>query len=1047
MEKWTAAVWLASQNVTAHLATALLDTTAPDADELAILRALGGSITSPGALALRLEKGLQVLAAELLPKLQELARSEASTGAELHDKFVQQGDAFTLQFGSLNTFFGGLEAKIGPPNRNIGQAMERDHIHSEDSNDEFTTSNYMMTTTPQIEWWFVAAPDRAMEWPKEGNIKEDGTSHATRRRPLPLSELKHRLHEVNAPLAVLEEPVLMLEEGLGARLYTGPMFVKYNDLLRGFGAALAGCKSNRYVTTIHVINSVIVKASKLTKAATIYRGVAGGVLPQSFWAPNAQGVRGGIEGAFMSTTFDREVALQYASQPGKPGLVFEMHMGMIDRGCELGWISQYPHERECLFAPLTGIELLGTRIEGAVLVVEARLSINLNALTIEQVISKRRKMVGDMCIAMQAEILHEARSEPSWAQLASAAVPLLPQFTATAAAPAKVLSRQAAGADADDQAAQSASTDILAAFIRDESHATMNRFYTDEPERYNDDTYLSDTISNAIGLKRAISSYPVALQQLAILHKTQDELCLRSIDVGAHVAIENVTFNFNIGPPRRHGYALWIGVAPPLEMHEGEYVIAVEQLMGHLALGAGIRFHTSVGRVLTVKAGLLPKGLVPPSNKESCCRFDAPEGSQVVGLELSAMCPSCCLNLSSWLGWLWLVVAWASPMRLVGLKVHKAPRGWHASDASATVHALVMLLQHKELHIGQRLTLALPDPQGEIAHGISALLLLSRTLTDLSFANLGFGPEPAKAIGAALGRNTTLTRLSIRHVRLGTDGAVEIFRGLHCTGSRLRHLILNHTSIDPACGAHVRAALLAPTALTELDLADNKLGPVGCEAVAEGLARNRSLEVLRLPNNVIEEAGVKAVADALITAGAASALRVLDLSKNPMGSQGGVFMGRALAINPPLKRLRMEGVGSLPWELWTPDNKWRPPFRYEIGDEGAIALVEGLRTNTNLIFLGLRGASITLLNSAELAHAMVINPELEVDFEWDVVARFDPLMLVPGCISVFGSQKRKTWWNYRMAQKLKQRQRRQSSSTPAVLGPLRSDLQEVLLRD
>ena len=448
--------------------------------------------------------------------------------------------------------------------------------------------------------------------------------------------------------------------------------------------------------------------------------------------------------------------------------------------------------------------------------------------------------------------------------------------------------------------------------------------------------------------------------------------------------------------------------------------------MGYLAMGACIRFHTSVGRVLTVKAGLLPKGLVLPSNQESCSRFDAPEGSQVVGLKLSAMFPSCCFNLSypPWLDWIWLVVAWASPMRLVGLKVHKAPRGWHASDASATVHTLGMLLQHKELHIGQRLTLALPDPQGEIAHGISALLLLSRTLTDLSFANLGFGPEPAKAIGAALGRNTTLTRLSIRHVRLGTAGAVEIFRGLHCTGSRLRHLILNHTSIDPACGAHVRAALLAPTALTELDLADNKLGPGGCEAVAEGLARNRSLEVLRLPNNVIEEAGVKAVADALITAGAASALRVLNLSKNPMGNQGGVFMGRALAHNPPLKDLR------LGYDYHAEVSGFLPPFRYEIGDEGAIALVEGLRTNTNLIFLGLRGASISLQGSAELAHAMVINPELDVDFIWEAHASFDSLMLVPGCISVFGSQKRKTWWNYRMAQKLKQRQRR---LTPAVV--------------
>jgi hypothetical protein len=65
-------------------------------------------------------------------------------------------------------------------------------------------------------------------------------------------------------------------------------FVKYNDLLRGFGDALDGCKGNKYVTTSHVINSAIVKSSKLTKATKVYRGVAGGVLPESFWRPNAQ---------------------------------------------------------------------------------------------------------------------------------------------------------------------------------------------------------------------------------------------------------------------------------------------------------------------------------------------------------------------------------------------------------------------------------------------------------------------------------------------------------------------------------------------------------------------------------------------------------------------------------------------------------------------------------------------------------------------------------------------------------------------------------------
>jgi hypothetical protein len=57
----------------------------------------------------------------------------------------------------------------------------------------------------------------------------------------------------------------------------------------------------------------------------------------------------------------------------------------VDRGCMLDWISQYTEEAEVLFAPLTGIEVQTTRTEGSVLVVEARLSVNLNALTLEQV--------------------------------------------------------------------------------------------------------------------------------------------------------------------------------------------------------------------------------------------------------------------------------------------------------------------------------------------------------------------------------------------------------------------------------------------------------------------------------------------------------------------------------------------------------------------------------------------------------------------------------------------------------------------------------------
>ena len=68
-------------------------------------------------------------------------------------------------------------------------------------------------------------------------------------------------------------------------------YVKYNDNLRQFGPALHGCKGNAYVTSCHVINSAIKKTSKLTTVARVYRGVAGGILPESFWRPNAQARR------------------------------------------------------------------------------------------------------------------------------------------------------------------------------------------------------------------------------------------------------------------------------------------------------------------------------------------------------------------------------------------------------------------------------------------------------------------------------------------------------------------------------------------------------------------------------------------------------------------------------------------------------------------------------------------------------------------------------------------------------------------------------------
>ena len=38
--------------------------------------------------------------------------------------------------------------------------------------------------------------------------------------------------------------------------------------------------------------------------------------------------------------------MHYAASRGGPGVVYEMKQGMIDRGADIGWMSQYPYESE-----------------------------------------------------------------------------------------------------------------------------------------------------------------------------------------------------------------------------------------------------------------------------------------------------------------------------------------------------------------------------------------------------------------------------------------------------------------------------------------------------------------------------------------------------------------------------------------------------------------------------------------------------------------------------------------------------------------------------
>ena len=189
------------------------------------------------------------------------------------------------------------------------------------------------------------------------------------------------------------------------RLYTGPMFVIHNGALRsmatdgivrfGLDEHLVGSSvRGRFVTTLHCINSGVIKLSRLQPKCTVYRGINGMKLRRSFVKPDVFGVRSGVEFGFMSTSLERSVAEAYSKgkNTDSPSLILEMQMGMVSRGAFLGWLSQYPDESEILLPPLTGLEVTAFKSDDVgTLVFDMQLNVNMQSMTIEEVLALRKK--------------------------------------------------------------------------------------------------------------------------------------------------------------------------------------------------------------------------------------------------------------------------------------------------------------------------------------------------------------------------------------------------------------------------------------------------------------------------------------------------------------------------------------------------------------------------------------------------------------------------------------------------------------------------------
>ena len=250
------------------------------------------------------------------------------------------------------------------------------------------------------------------------------------RRIVPIEELLQR------PLA--KKAKLTRAEMIAVVLYTGPMFVVYNGILRQFPEELYDVfleSDNRFSTTIFVLVSAIQKLSRcmhIPAGMLLFRGLGGTLeLPDSFTIADENGCKGWTEFGFMSTTADRAVAVQYSGvKDRKPqASIMEIRPNAVDRGADISEFSQYPGEREFLFVPMSYVQgEERCRMEvgpggGVLKVFSVDISINLKTETVEELTGKKKSMhvtAFKSVIEETKQWMHAYAEAGGWAQARAA---------------------------------------------------------------------------------------------------------------------------------------------------------------------------------------------------------------------------------------------------------------------------------------------------------------------------------------------------------------------------------------------------------------------------------------------------------------------------------------------------------------------------------------------------------------------------------------------------------------------------------------------------
>jgi hypothetical protein len=154
--------------------------------------------------------------------------------AVYYSKFVSLADSFVGTFGNQEDFYKGLDSFLGLPNPNVLQALYNEHNSSLDSFELFSPyPRFQISYFPAQEYEIVVSPKLHLDYPSATQDPHDSSLNYSaasggKRLLKPLDEFLQMKECLNAQL--------IKEEIIALRLYSGPMFCKYNSILRSFAS-------------------------------------------------------------------------------------------------------------------------------------------------------------------------------------------------------------------------------------------------------------------------------------------------------------------------------------------------------------------------------------------------------------------------------------------------------------------------------------------------------------------------------------------------------------------------------------------------------------------------------------------------------------------------------------------------------------------------------------------------------------------------------------------------------------------------------------------